>query len=68
MIHVTQSAMGQITELFDKRKKAINLEKYKVGEILDHGGMSNIYSITDESGKIKNVGLFEFIRHNYTSQ
>ena len=51
MIHVTQSAMGQITELFDKRKKAINLEKYKVGEILDHGGMSNIYSITDESGK-----------------
>ena len=47
MIHITQSALGQITEIFNKRKKAIGLSKYSVGDIFDHGGMSNIYKLTD---------------------
>ena len=52
MIHITQSVLGQITEIFNKRKKAIHLDNYEVGDILDHGGMSNIYSLTDASGKV----------------
>ena len=50
MIHVTQSALGQIIDIFNKRKKAIGLSKYSVGDILDHGGMSNIYVVSDGSG------------------
>ena len=50
MIHVTQSAMNQIIDLFNRRKRAIGLDKYSVGDILDHGGMSNIYTVSDGSG------------------
>ena len=50
MIHVTQSAMNQIIDLFNRRKRAIGLDKYSVGDILDHGGMSNIYRLIDQSG------------------
>ena len=50
MIYVSQSVLGQITEIFEKRKKAIHLDNYYVGELFDHGGMSNIYRLIDQSG------------------
>ena len=50
MIHVMQSSLNQITEIFNGRKSAIGLSDYSVGEIFDHGGMSNIYRIIDASG------------------
>ena len=50
MIHIIPSSLNQITEIFNKRKKAIGLEKYSVGELLDHGGMSNVYRLTDSKG------------------
>ena len=50
MIHLTQSSLHEITKLFNRRKKAIHLENYAVGELLDHGGMSNVYRLTDSAG------------------
>ena len=50
MIHLTQSSLNQITDIFNRRKKAIGLENYAVGELLDHGGMSNVYRLTDSAG------------------
>ena len=50
MIHVMQSSLNQITEIFNGRKSAIGLSDYSVGEIFDHGGMSNIYRIIEASG------------------
>ena len=50
MIHITQSALEQIIQMFNNRKSAVGLSEYSVGELLDHGGMSNIYRIIDGSG------------------
>ena len=50
MIHLTQLSLGEITQIFNRRKKAIGLESYSVGELLDHGGMSNVYRLTDSEG------------------
>ena len=50
MIHITPSSLNQITEIFNRRKKAIGLESYSVGELLDHGGMSNVYRLIGSDG------------------
>ena len=50
MIHITPSSLNQITEIFNRRKKAIGLESYSVGELLDHGGMSNVYRLIGSEG------------------
>ena len=50
MIHLTQASLHEITDIFNRRKKAIHLENYAVGELLDHGGMSNVYRLTDSAG------------------
>ena len=50
MIHITQSSLKEITEIFNRRKATIHLENYTVGELLDHGGMSNVYRLIDSDG------------------
>ena len=50
MIHIAQSSLRHISERFNQRKSAIGLADDSVGELLDHGGMSNIYRIVDGSG------------------
>ena len=47
MIHISPSTLDQITEVFNRRKQAIGLSEYSLGELFDHGGMSNIYRVVD---------------------
>ena len=55
MLHITQPVMDQITDIFNRRKAAIGLSAYSVGELLDHGGMSNVYRINDSAGNTEYV-------------
>ncbi len=50
MIHITQAVLDQIKQIFDKRKNTVGLSKYSVSEMLDQGGMSNVYRIVDKAG------------------
>ena len=55
MIHIAPSSLSQITKIFDSRKSSVGLSGYSLGELLDHGGMSNVYRIVDGSGKTRYV-------------
>ena len=55
MIHISPSTLDQITEVFNRRKQAIGLSEYSLGELFDHGGMSNIYRVVDAEGNTEFV-------------
>ena len=55
MIHISPSTLDQITEVFNRRKQAIGLSEYSLGELFDHGGMSNIYRVVDAQGNTEFV-------------
>lgn len=44
-----------VAEYFDKRKKAIGLSKYSVGEAFAHGGMAIVYELKTRSGHVDYV-------------
>ena len=50
MIHVTPDSFNQIIRIFNSRKAAVGLSDYSVGELLNHGGMSNVYRVTGSDG------------------
>ena len=51
MLHISQESFDEIIRLFNRRKATVGLSDYSVGKIIDHGGMSNVYGLTDSSGK-----------------
>ena len=50
MISITQSVCKQITEIFNRRKRAIGLSGYAVGELIGQGGSANVYRISGRAG------------------
>lgn len=50
MISITLPALKHITDVFNRRKKAIGLSGYTVREMIGQGGSANVYRLTGHTG------------------
>ena len=50
MITITPFVLKQITDMFNRRKKAIGLAGYTIREMMGQGGSANVYRITGRAG------------------
>ena len=55
MLSISSSALKQITEIFNKRKKAIGLSGYTVRKMIGQGGSANVYLVSGRSDSTEYV-------------
>ena len=51
MINIAPAEYKQITDMFNRRRKAIGLSGYTAGEMIGHGGSACVYRLAGRSGK-----------------